>query len=350
MAQTREKEATQHMTYLLTSDWHLTDKVEDEYRWKFINSLPKHVIDHNVKHLYMLGDLCEQKDRHSAKLVNSVVQAMYNILKYCSVTIIAGNHDFPLDDGLPFWNFLSCLSPYNNNELTFEDEMLMQNKDTVWLIPYRKRFDLAPILKAHRKPILMHQSVSGAVHDNLHPITNGISLDTFRSDAPIYSGHLHTPQTVRNVTYVGAPYPIDYGDDYQTRMLLVDDNFEIIKPIILKGVRKLRANITYANAAEELSKLALRPNDKLKIEVSADLTEAAGWPGLMEALQQQVIATGADLISVALKPQKTDKITVGGTSTIQTVKEVFDQYVKENNIPDNLVKRGETLLEKAKNA
>jgi hypothetical protein len=49
-------------------------------------------------------------------------------------------------------------------------------------------------------------------------------IDLLMGAVPIISGDVHVPQTVGRVTYVGAPTLIDFGDDYEPRILTLSWN------------------------------------------------------------------------------------------------------------------------------
>ena len=64
------------MNILLLADLHLTTTSRDEYRWKLFPWLYEAIIKNTVKYLFILGDLTESKNYHSAQLVNRIVDEL----------------------------------------------------------------------------------------------------------------------------------------------------------------------------------------------------------------------------------------------------------------------------------
>src|SRR5882724_7118261 len=94
------------MKWLLTSDLHLSDKPRDAYRFGLFPWLAKQQKAHNVDAIFILGDLTENKDRHSAKLVNQTIESLLTLRP--PVYILRGNHD-GIDPGSPFFKFVNSI-------------------------------------------------------------------------------------------------------------------------------------------------------------------------------------------------------------------------------------------------
>jgi UDP-2,3-diacylglucosamine pyrophosphatase LpxH len=57
------------MKAIITSDLHLTDRPQDEYRWGIFPWLVNQSKELEVENLFILGDLTDFKDKHSAKII-----------------------------------------------------------------------------------------------------------------------------------------------------------------------------------------------------------------------------------------------------------------------------------------
>src|SRR6266567_2832077 len=93
------------MTTLVTADLHLSSNPRDAYRHERMWEIRKILKKYEVDRLLILGDLTEQKDHHSAELVNEVVNHMILFSECCPVTILRGNHDY-VSSECPFFVFL----------------------------------------------------------------------------------------------------------------------------------------------------------------------------------------------------------------------------------------------------
>ena len=93
------------MSILLIGDTHLTDKPRDAYRFGIFEWIAKQQAKYKPEATFIMGDLCDAKDRHSAALVNRLVDELGTLNE---VYILMGNHDY-IDHNTPFFKFLSKL-------------------------------------------------------------------------------------------------------------------------------------------------------------------------------------------------------------------------------------------------
>src|SRR5215831_509799 len=94
------------LNLLITSDLHLSDRARDRYRFGLFKWLVKKQRKYNVDATFILGDVTDRKDNHSAALVNEIIDNL--ILLKPPVYILKGNHDF-IDPDTPYFRFLSRL-------------------------------------------------------------------------------------------------------------------------------------------------------------------------------------------------------------------------------------------------
>lgn len=258
---------------LLVADLHFTDNLADEYRWNIF----RNIIDAKPTEVYILGDLCHKKDRHSAVLVNRLIRELFNLTRSgMTVTIICGNHDEPLK-GPPYWLFLNAIPRvrFITRPTLLGDIMLLPfSKDpmTEW-----RKLDLS-----NCKCIMMHQPVTGADLGNgrLVEVKNMI---VFPRHIPVYSGDLHYPQTVDNVTYIGTPYPINFGEHHVYRMLaMADNNYKDYGEILLNPMAKHSVIITSIN---DLGVYPIHQGDQIKIEFVLPASRIDQWPVEREMIE-----------------------------------------------------------------
>jgi hypothetical protein len=282
------------MTMLLSSDWHLTDDPTDEYRWRIFDHVRECVEKNNVRQVGVLGDIAHKKDRHSGALVNRLVSELKSI--DAEFTILCGNHDRPLN-GPPFWTFLSEVE-----NVHFITSVLSRGK-TLWLAhSANPSADWADIRFTSYKAVFMHQTVTGVVEKGIRLAGDPGMIELPRR-LKVYSGDIHTPQTVGNVEFVGAPHPVKFGDEYRCRMLLLDDEYDIEKEIILDPPRKLILNLS---SLDDLRKYNVRQDDQAEIRFTIDPDRIEQWPVERQAILDWAAKQGisvADIeAEVALEP------------------------------------------------
>src|SRR5438128_2437284 len=98
--------------FLATADLHLTERHQDEYRWSIFKTLRREIAAVKPDALMLLGDLTDEKDRHSSVLVNRLVDEIKRTAELTPVHILKGNHDY-IDEANPFFDFLQDLKSVN---------------------------------------------------------------------------------------------------------------------------------------------------------------------------------------------------------------------------------------------
>jgi len=322
---------------LLTSDRHLTDNPADEYRWRIFDEVHKAIKQEAVDRMFILGDLCDRKDRHSAELVNRLVTELLALRKrWISITILKGNHDAPLR-GTPYWSFLSALDGVRFiTQPTADKDLLLlphstnpkQEWEFISFEPYRAA--------------MIHQTTSGLMENGreLDPDPNMVQ---FPRSLTVYSGDVHTPVTGGPITYVGCPHPIKFGDHYLCRLLVLNDQYEIVKEIKLNPIRKA---ILEVSSLQELKDAELGERDQVQVRYSLTQEQLAGWP----VAQQEIVAwaqnRGILVQSVEAKTaMSTAKLDQNeGVSTL-TPQEVLTEFAEVDGIELPLLKSGQELVQ-----
>lgn len=269
------------MTTLITGDLHLNDNPRDDYRWLFINDvLPRLIRKHNVIKLLVLGDLTDAKDNHNSRLVNRIVERMYELGRMAHVTILHGNHDgkpgFP-----PFFRFLDQfdrISYINVPTVHGTGDLYLpytSNWERDWAT-YRSNRDGTIGLKGNY--VFAHQTFEGARVSRTRTM-RGIPTNIFDPDTRVISGDIHVPQD-GHVTYVGAPYTVDFGDDYKPRVLLLNGT-NPPKSIALSGPQKRLVEI---RSVDDLAEMAIHVGDVVKVKVYLTIEQAARFDEMRETI------------------------------------------------------------------
>lgn len=290
------------MSLAVISDLHITDNPNDQYRMKLIEALPRILTsrDKPFDALLINGDLTEAKDRHSAKLVNAIVDAIAAIAAKLPVLINTGNHDYA-NEGHPFFAFLSHVpdvlfvntptwgddlpKPFNR---IFAGDIILphtRNPDEDWRV-IRDTWD-----DAYR--IFAHNTFSGAKTNAGMELNGGIPIADLPTTPHWYVGDVHVPQRVGCVEYIGAPYTVDYGDSYLPRMIVCDrkghhdiDLSEYPQKVLLDLA-----------SIDDLEKQAKRQNvaagDLVKVRVAVD--DMRLWPEIRNTIDTWADNTGVQV-------------------------------------------------------
>lgn len=270
------------MRALITSDLHLSANPRDEYRHEFMGRLRKMIAEHKVNTLLILGDLTEQKDKHESELVNRVVGHIDRLAQLVDkLIILRGNHDWLNDPSMPFFRFLGKLPNVtwiNNPTMVgalFLPHTTNYAKD--WAKYIDSGFDGVSIVFAHN-------TFDGTLGDNGHRL-DGVPPSIFPKRLTVVSGDVHGAQNVGPVIYVGAPYTVDFGDDYAPRVLLWDENGRL-DSIPCRGPQKELLEVKSVTDLQKAARLrGLQEGDILKVRVTIDRAETAVWAEMREEVR-----------------------------------------------------------------
>jgi DNA repair exonuclease SbcCD nuclease subunit len=331
---------------LLTADLHLTDRPQDEYRWNVFADMQawlKEPRQQQAKENYIIiaGDLVDTKDRFSANFVNRLTREL-RALTYdgVSVWITRGNHDTPIS-GTPYWNFLSYIPG-----IYYIDTPWLARPDLL-LLPYSpdplndwKGLDWKPIRCA-----ILHQCLSGAVSNSGFTLTND-KMPILPRGKVYYAGDIHTPQKVGTVQYIGAPHPINYGDQYTCRMLDVDDiSYAITSVIDLHPPMKHMITDDMQSWVDGVPAFSYAlTGDQAKVRIQVPLNMIEQWPVVEQKIKDWAIENAITVASIepiivgaALEPESTEVI----TDPVQ----IFADFIGENDLSPAIVELGISILE-----
>jgi len=336
------------MTALVTADFHLSSNPRDAYRhWWVAGELRELVKSLKPDRVIILGDLTDQKDCHNAGLVNDVVGYLHNLSKTCPVIVLRGNHDCinPLE---PFFEFVGLLP--NVTWITRPKAIALEGLGNCMFLPHTrnhkkdwKELSFAPF---QRDPdtgwIFCHNTFEGADAGTGHPL-KGIPTEVFPKKAKVISGDIHVPQKLDQITYVGAPYTVTFGDSYQPRVLLLGRN-KVERSINCTGPQKCTVDIV--NVHEPLPDYEINAGDMLKIRVHLKASDYAKW----NEIQASVRKWGEDYKAIVsiIQPMKLDKhvrLARKQTAT-QTDRELMELYSKRRSVSDDVLKTGLWIMDK----
>lgn len=257
------------MIDLVTADWQLADNPRDAYRFEFLKNLRGLIKGTRAKRLLVLGDLTEAKDNHSATLVNRVVEEFDILAELCEVIILRGNHD-GLTPANPFFKFLRRIPGIRwiDKPTQIDDDLF---------VPYTKDWD-HECLESDYRFIFCHQTFAGAEGESGRKL-DGIPVSVFAKGCRVIAGDIHVPQRLGPVTYVGAPYTVDFGDDFIPRVLELDgdDVTSITVDCPMKVLITVDKDGRYHNG-----KRGFAEGDIVKIKVHVAQKDYAKWPEIRQ--------------------------------------------------------------------
>jgi DNA repair exonuclease SbcCD nuclease subunit len=221
------------MRVIITADWHFgyQGRLED-LSWSFKTML-KYCIKNGIKHVFILGDLTEDRRSITHDVSNTITKLLE--LAYKSdviVTCLIGNHDmflrykWTINSIKPFSNHLNLI----DNVVWFE----LGNRK-FWCVPfieheqtYMRVINSINEQASEDDVLLTHIGIASAKMNICFLIQNWniVALeDTVFSK--IYAGHFHCTQKVGSKSwYVGSPIPFRFDEGLTEHGFFVYDTVE----------------------------------------------------------------------------------------------------------------------------
>jgi hypothetical protein len=257
--------------------------------------------------------------------------------QYCPVWILRGNHDY-VDIQNPFFRFLQCVEGISwiNDPYEYQKELYLPHT-TNW-----KR-DWGSLDFSDRDWIFAHNTFEGADVGHGRKLS-GIPTKVFPDDNVI-SGDVHIPQKLGSVEYVGAPYTVDFGDDYAGRVMLLNKHGEC-KSIPLSMPQK---KLVEASDLKELNKAKqVKPGDIVKVRWFLSPDQQARWPEIQTSIRQWSEKHGYVLHTVqpVLEGQRLTGEKAKRKINTRSDTQLLESYAKQRGVDQRTLKTGLTLMGK----
>jgi hypothetical protein len=335
------------MSALITADLHLSANPRDAYRIKRVSEFKDDCRRLGVSQFIALGDLTEEKDEHSAFLTNTVADLFVDLASVMEVIIMLGNHDYRIED-LPFFHFLRHIK--NIRFITQPVVTTIKGLGRVGFMPHSRHYTKKDYREISRDTdwVFAHDAFRGAVSESGHKMEHGVDTSWFDAEARVISGDIHKPQKVDCVTYVGAPYTVDFGDDYEPRVLLVNENG--MESIDCRGPQKV---LIYAEAGPKpwVDLKDTCEGDILKIKVRIRQKHLDQWSEIKKGLEdwaRKYKCIPYSVVPDLIKDDSKDAKPLRSITSRKTDKQVMREFADRRQIDDAILKTGLFLMEKSK--
>lgn len=329
------------MTALAIADLHLSEKARDAYRFAAMERIAALVEQYKVDELLVLGDLTESKDYHPASLVNDVVDIMYSFSCLANVYINRGNHDYTETD-TPFFHFLrrfkriQWINSVKLIELTIGRSLFLPHTrdwENEWPKTSLKSQDW----------IFAHNTFEGAETEHGKRLS-GIPASALLKGARVVSGDIHKPQTLDSgITYVGAPYQVDFGDDFDPRVLLLTQKG--FTSIPLPGPQK---RLIELKKGYKLSKIEAEPGDIVKVRYQLTSDEQPDWFEIKSLIKEQLSGKGltVHLVQPEMTLIKSKRVNIRKVET-KSDERIVQEFGSQRQLPKDTLAAGMVILQEA---
>lgn len=322
------------MRVLLTADIHLSDKPRDEYRWGFMRRFIKMVADRKPDKVIIVGDITEEKDQHRSRLVNQVVNHIAELAKITEVIVVEGNHDYS-EEGSAFFEFVSRIP-----NVRWIAKPTMLHKPRWLLLPHtndwKKKWKGLEFSEC--KGVICHQTFNSA-NVGFSRATDGIPLDAIPTHLPVWAGDVHVPQKVSpNITYIGAPYTVDFGDDYASRVLQWEDG----KVTSISTAKYPQKRLATLQGFNDLAGVEFNEGDLVRVVVETDTLE--NWQelrGKIALYMQERLWTPWSIEPKMIRKATRQRLKL---KTSQSDEQVVEAHAQRVGLTPQVEKTGKLLL------
>jgi len=319
---------------MVVSDLHLTSKESDNYRWGLFPWIIDQVKQKGIKELYILGDITDSKDRHPSLLVNKLVGNLARVAMYIPIKIIKGNHDY-IDSDNPFMEFINHIPNIEFYSMWTVIDVKVSNKTNknVLFLPHTRNYssDWAIIDFNTYDYIFMHQTVGGSKTANGFVLEEGINRNYF--GRKVYSGDIHVPQSIGNVEYIGAPYPIRFGDSYKARTLMLDLFTGKEESLYFQTIKK---EVIDLNVNDSIEDFELNAGDMVKLRIHLKKSEYYKWELIKKECLSYLKNIGVICAGVEIKELKRVKLKVDGAAKEIIKDKTFNGMLENYAIKEHL--------------
>ena len=166
------------------------------------------------------GDFFDNRQVIDINVLNVGMDIVEKLTKHSVVYMLIGNHDIYKERDINV-NSLRMMGLMNKVHVIDKPLCLDLGKNSrvclmPWMITHKAETDFLTEHKDDADVFIMHSAIRGMKMDNGRPITDGLDPKCLGKKGVIYSGHIHTRQTSKNVTYIGSPFHtkrVDIGNE-----------------------------------------------------------------------------------------------------------------------------------------
>lgn len=347
--------------FIALADLHLTSNPVDSYRWELFDWIEEKVKSESLTDVLLVGDITDFKDNHPSDMVNLLVDAMSRLSKCVRVHFLMGNHDM-IKIHQPFFEFCKHLPGvhfYKTPE-TIGDVSIM---------PYTKAPEKAweDYDFSSSKLVFIHQPCIGATSSEFYELEHGMRPDYFTQNHPqfkgkVFAGDIHIAQTIKDITYIGAPYPIRMNDTFEGNAIIFEksgDDYTATR-ITHPSIRKITAEIDrpadlkkLLESIPDLSFKNFSSHIKVKVNFSGSAYERwSEWKSEIRKIcdEYALLVNSIMLDSKSVEFKSVEDQLSEKPISFDNPLEVFDSYCSKDQIDVKLKMFGKNLLQRIRSS
>jgi DNA repair exonuclease SbcCD nuclease subunit len=298
----------------------------------------------SIRAIFHLGDIFERKDN----VPNQILIEFKNRLRIIRDDLdipfysLKGNHDF----NLPKYPTLLLFG-----DILFIDTPTLLSSYKIYFLPYQERweqFEKAWIEahKFHPSIICLHQDIPGGVYESGKSI---VGTWTLKTDPNILylSGHLHRPQKVNEIQFLGSPYQVRFSDEWQDHYIwLYNSESKSLDKFQLNYSKFISLNwYELNNVLPEHIKEAVKGN---YVRIIGDVFKEDYDSESKKVLKSNLEKMGAKVVIFQVRIQKQSQIEIpeeNVSNDLEIIRNYAQKNVMEGLDLSELIKKGQIIYE-----
>jgi DNA repair exonuclease SbcCD nuclease subunit len=186
------------------------------------NQFVPYLKENNIKNIFWLGDLFDNRSSTNTKIMNSLYDFFENDMKDFISYIIVGNHDTYYNSSVQV-NSLKFLSNFKHVELIEEIKTIEIESCKITLVPWIT--DNNEFIKEFRKTscdvCMGHFNIYGFHFNKFKISDDGFQSKIFGNCKKVFTGHFHIRNSQKiqdtEIIYIGSPYQLTRNDIDENR-------------------------------------------------------------------------------------------------------------------------------------
>lgn len=260
------------MKVILLGDLHFDSKngdqkILDQQMRFFYKQLIPYMEENNIKHIIQTGDMFDNRKSISLN-VQQRVSRLFSDTKEIHWYTFIGNHDMWMKTDRNTTSLHLYDSAHENLTVFYEQDTLNLENRKFQIVPFltpNESFVPDPEVDA----ILGHFEIQDFNVTKTFTAVHGLDSSVFRN-IPVYSGHFHLRQSIKNIHYIGTPFQNDWSDYKEMKGFDVLD-LETMQTTFVENVyssRHLKCTINVDSKTVKVE--GFKENIVLKINNSLD--------------------------------------------------------------------------------
>ena len=182
----------------------------------FENTFFPFLVENEIKDIICLGDMFDTRKHANFKIYKQWRDEFFPRLNEYNVTLILGNHDVFHRESLEINSPSLLLSEYNNIRIIDSPKKEGNFLFLPWIIKENEEETIKLIESSKAQYVFGHLELNGFLHEGIVS-EKGLDPAIFKKFKHVFSGHYHSKSSKGNISYLGSPYQITFGDYGQER-------------------------------------------------------------------------------------------------------------------------------------